>query len=569
MTTDALRLLVLPGEGAPELPAASGLAWPGGIETTRSQDLGEIRGEPGVGAFDAVLADPERLAGLLAGETSGPLAAVLEALGQGVGVIDAQGRLAWGNRVFYRFPEALREQVARLSGEVRTLSEKQTGPGAAGAGKLRRSRKYAFEVGKDRHFEMIAAPIEIPEAGACVAMLVWESTGGQRMQQKIDAIDAAGRELARLESEAIARLGPGERLKLLQDKIIRYTKDLMNFDHFAIRAVDHRTNKLELVIAEGLPAEATEIELYVDPEANGISGYVAATGRSYICHDVEKDPRYVIGLEHCKSSLTVPLLLHDQVIGIFNVESEQVGAFDEDDRQFAEIFGRYVAIALNILNLLIVERYTTSGQMADSVVQEMSPSLNDIVAEVDKLRGQEEAGESWRAGLDRIVSNVRDIRESVRDVAAGPKTVLGSGEVEERGDPLLNRKRVLVADDEPNIRQTIADVLAKQGCECVAAADGFEASTLLERQAFDLVLSDIKMPYRNGYEIFAVAQRAREGMPVILMTGFGYDPNHSIVRAGQEGLSSVLFKPFKVDQLLEEVRKALGDPAASGAESKA
>jgi DNA-binding NtrC family response regulator len=44
---------------------------------------------------------------------------------------------------------------------------------------------------------------------------------------------------------------------------------------------------------------------------------------------------------------------------------------------------------------------------------------------------------------------------------------------------------------------------------------------------------------------------------VILMTGFGYDPNHSIVRASQEGLQAVLFKPFKVDQLLAEVRKAL------------
>jgi DNA-binding NtrC family response regulator len=41
------------------------------------------------------------------------------------------------------------------------------------------------------------------------------------------------------------------------------------------------------------------------------------------------------------------------------------------------------------------------------------------------------------------------------------------------------------------------------------------------------------------------------------MTGFGYDPNHSIVRASQEGLAAVLFKPFKVDQLLAEVRKAL------------
>jgi DNA-binding NtrC family response regulator len=42
------------------------------------------------------------------------------------------------------------------------------------------------------------------------------------------------------------------------------------------------------------------------------------------------------------------------------------------------------------------------------------------------------------------------------------------------------------------------------------------------------------------------------------MTGFGYDPHHSIVRASQEGLQCVLFKPFQCERLLEEVKKALG-----------
>ena len=44
---------------------------------------------------------------------------------------------------------------------------------------------------------------------------------------------------------------------------------------------------------------------------------------------------------------------------------------------------------------------------------------------------------------------------------------------------------------------------------------------------------------------------------MILITGFGYDPNHAIVRANRQGLAGVLFKPFKVDQLLDEARHAL------------
>jgi DNA-binding NtrC family response regulator len=71
------------------------------------------------------------------------------------------------------------------------------------------------------------------------------------------------------------------------------------------------------------------------------------------------------------------------------------------------------------------------------------------------------------------------------------------------------------------------------------------------------VLSDIKMPNRSGYEVFAAAKDRRPDCAVILMTGFGYDPNHSIIRARREGLSAVLFKPFKVDQLISELRSAL------------
>ena len=65
------------------------------------------------------------------------------------------------------------------------------------------------------------------------------------------------------------------------------------------------------------------------------------------------------------------------------------------------------------------------------------------------------------------------------------------------------------------------------------------------------------MPDKTGYDVFAAARKKSLTLPVILMTGFGYDPNHCIVRASQEGLQAVLFKPFKVDQLLSEIRKAL------------
>ncbi len=126
-----------------------------------------------------------------------------------------------------------------------------------------------------------------------------------------------------------------------------------------------------------------------------------------------------------------------------------------------------------------------------------------------------------------------------------------------RPTPSSAGAEVLVADDEPNIRTTISDVLRRilptsRSRSC--GRDGDRPSS--SNADFDLVISDIKMPDKSGYDVFACARRKSTHTPVILMTGFGYDPNHSIVRASQEGLQAVLFKPFKVDQLLAEVRKA-------------
>jgi CheY-like chemotaxis protein len=121
---------------------------------------------------------------------------------------------------------------------------------------------------------------------------------------------------------------------------------------------------------------------------------------------------------------------------------------------------------------------------------------------------------------------------------------------------------VLVADDEPAIRKTVRAVLEQQGCIISEHADGVGAiaairAAALEGRPFDLVISDVRMPDANGYEVFRAAKDANPATPVILMTAFGYDPNHSIVRSSQEGLHCFLFKPFQITQLLEEGRKAL------------
>lgn len=509
--------------------------------------------------FNAIFSDSADFLPLERALVSQQANLILNTIGEGVCIVDGEGRCNWMNKKMGAWPARVHEKIRRTCQEAFDLFSKQVSPQTPETPTFNRSKRYALNIEEQQFMEMIASPVINP-AGQVVQVVavVWDATGTRRLQQKIDAIDKAGRELVRLEADAMQKLNVGERLKLLEDKIISFTRDLMHFDHFAIRLLDRRNKKLELVISAGLPNDALNIDLFAHTEGNGISGYVAATGRSYICPDVERDPRYVTGLDSAKSSLTVPLRLHDKVIGIFNIESRQRAAFNEDDRQFAEIFGRYVAIALNILDLMVVERVSTSHTIADTVCSEVAGPLNDISSDANALMEDYIGNDELRKRLQSILDNVGNIRGTLKQAAVGPNTsILGAKDVKETEDPVLAGAEVLVADDEPNIRTTISDILKKYKCHVTVASCGSDAIALLEQRPFDLIISDIKMPDKTGYDVFAAARRVSQVIPVILMTGFGYDPNHSIVRASQEGLSAVLFKPFKVDQLLTEVRKAL------------
>lgn len=121
----------------------------------------------------------------------------------------------------------------------------------------------------------------------------------------------------------------------------------------------------------------------------------------------------------------------------------------------------------------------------------------------------------------------------------------------------LRGKSVLVADDDELMRRLIRTVLDKVGCRCTMCADGTAALQAIEQDELDLIISDIRMPDVTGYEIFAAAHTRRPDVPVMLITGFGYDPSHSLLRASREGQQAVLYKPFTPQQLLNEVCRAL------------
>lgn len=503
--------------------------------------------------FDLLVAGAETLASLQQLSIAGPAVSVLDHLQQGIAVVRTDGVVEWANSRFQNLPAEVRGRVERFS--IDSVRGQCDPPGAISC----RSNRLRVSAGPRELFELTATPIfDLHKRVSRVAVVVSEVASVDRLQEKIDAIDQAGRELLSLDSEQFSRLEVQERLALLEQKIFRCTRDLLQFDNFEIRILDPNSNRLDLVLSSGVPADSVSAEICAAAEGSGISGYVAARGRSYICADVSKDPRYLHGIDDAKSSLTVPLFLNDRVIGIANFESTRLAAFSEDDRQFAEIFGRYISLALHILKLLVCERQITTGQLGRNVMAEITAPVNDILTDIESLVEDYIGHDDLRHRLRTISENAVRIRETIKDmVQPKPGVICSRSTPNRRRDPLLEGRRILLADDEDVIRETIRDVLTGFGCEVDTASDGAAAMELIQQKTFDLVLSDIKMPLKSGYEVFAAAKAANPDTPVILTTGFGYDPNHCIVRARREGLSAVLFKPFKVDQLLLEIRSAL------------
>ena len=115
--------------------------------------------------------------------------------------------------------------------------------------------------------------------------------------------------------------------------------------------------------------------------------------------------------------------------------------------------------------------------------------------------------------------------------------------------------RVLVVDDEPVIRELLAECLDSAGYQahCVGSAeDGLKT---LEGDVFDLILTDMKMPGMSGLDFLYRIREHHGPVPVILMTGFG--TVESAVEAIKLGACDYVLKPFRPQQIVLLVKRAL------------
>ena len=119
------------------------------------------------------------------------------------------------------------------------------------------------------------------------------------------------------------------------------------------------------------------------------------------------------------------------------------------------------------------------------------------------------------------------------------------------------KSRVLVADDEEEIRKILSNILEKEGFEVITASDGEQAMQKICSDIPDAVLLDVRMPGLNGMEVLKKIKAIEENLPVVLVTA--YADTHQAVEAMKEGAYDYLAKPFDNNEVVWITSRALAE----------
>ena len=125
----------------------------------------------------------------------------------------------------------------------------------------------------------------------------------------------------------------------------------------------------------------------------------------------------------------------------------------------------------------------------------------------------------------------------------------------------MTPKKLLVADDEPNIVISLEYLMKREGYDVLVATDGNQALEAIQREQPALVLLDVMMPGKTGFEVCAAvrADESLAGIKILMLTAKGRDTD--VAQGLGQGADAYMTKPFSTKELAAKVREMLGGAA--------
>ena len=119
----------------------------------------------------------------------------------------------------------------------------------------------------------------------------------------------------------------------------------------------------------------------------------------------------------------------------------------------------------------------------------------------------------------------------------------------------MSAKKILVIEDEPNIRELVLYNLKTNGYDCIAAEDGIMGITMVHREKPDLILLDIMLPEKNGFEICKELREEGNNTPIIMMTAKTEESDK--VQGLDYGADDYISKPFGIREMMARIKAVL------------
>ncbi|MEK9138104.1 MAG: response regulator [Bacteroidota bacterium] len=122
---------------------------------------------------------------------------------------------------------------------------------------------------------------------------------------------------------------------------------------------------------------------------------------------------------------------------------------------------------------------------------------------------------------------------------------------------MSEKSKILVVDDEDALRTVLSGELVSEGYEVRTAADGDDAISSLQKESFNLVLLDIKMPRMNGFEVLKFIKEKYPDTKVVMLTGFADLKN--AIESKKLGAEDFVSKPYDLVDLLTTIERVLSE----------